>query len=878
MVKISLLFNKKTIEFMTMLNRLINIYLIITLCAICGGCNEDSLITPTAPIPGAPGTITIHFRSSDLTRSVVSDNSENMLENITIALYPENAGEDSQAVALETFPNPTGDQKHDAIVTLYLTDIMIRDLFEGINGNSCQFFAVANLPKEDIPAKATKSQLKNIIITSNFDTNPQQTSFVMAGEGTITYQSPAAGATIGSAKGDGILRRAAAKINLNVKLPESITIKNAGDSEETWIPVTDQNNLIVYINNGVKKSVTYPVNPVTADGQEPWKPTGENASESYYNSDPTNSGSYRYLQANGQVTENEIIQDPDGKIITQEVTLNQFKTDVPFYTYPNAWSVDDYKDTNQTTLTLIVRWYKAGQGQSQWINYYYQVPVTPNDIYRIDRNYSYSINLKVGMLGSLVPDTPLLVEDCTYKVVNWYKEDLDVEIKDYRYLVVNPNMVAVQNESEVLIPFFSSHPVDYDNVTMTFQRFNYYSNGNGDVVNIEVDENILNASTWTHNIEENGVTKQVTDTICSCSIIKDPTTNQLSLRIKHALDIWTPYNGNTEVRLTGQAGSGAKTIKATDLNISKFVRPNDPDQAYSAYTINIRIFHKDDDSYSEDLTITQYPAMYIESIKNEGGGPDNKGYVWVNNANGTGGNFGGVHGLTGENTNPNMYLINISQLNSSSEYIIGDPRMSYTNNKLSTATNDWPVRYPDLTITNSDGAEAGVWCERAPFLYGTPDNGRTTRRLTYYYPTIESQDDEYKMRIAPKIRVASSYGVTNELNRDKARQRIATYQEVNCPAGRWRLPTFGELQFITTLSSLGKIPELFTVGNAYWTAQGPYRVNSNGTITPVTANNNQYGNYPVRGVYDEWYWENYPQYSISSPYSYTLGDVLRGAE
>lgn len=63
----------------------------------------------------------------------------------------------------------------------------------------------------------------------------------------------------------------------------------------------------------------------------------------------------------------------------------------------------------------------------------------------------------------------------------------------------------------------------------------------------------------------------------------------------------------------------------------------------------------------------------------------------------------------------------------------------------------------------------------------------------------------------------------------------------------------------------------------YWTAQGLYRVNSDATLTKVS-NSNSGG---VKGIYDEWYWEN-SQYNLTSNsngnYTYTLGDVPRGKQ
>ena len=100
---------------------------------------------------------------------------------------------------------------------------------------------------------------------------------------------------------------------------------------------------------------------------------------------------------------------------------------------------------------------------------------------------------------------------------------------------------------------------------------------------------------------------------------------------------------------------------------------------------------------------------------------------------------------------------------------------------------------------------------------------------------------------------------------DEAKYRCASYQEDGIPAGRWRLPTLAEVQFISTLSSLGRIPYLF--GNMegdddfdsnsyYWTANGLIRIN-NGSNPPAaeeyTGSTNNIRP-SVRCVYDEWFW------------------------
>lgn len=828
----------------------------LALALAFAGCSDYFEMPDQEPVPGAPGTLTIQLSNTRGSRSEDSKNSENLIDNVIVCLYPNTAAENVEAVATGIFTgrNADGGDK----VTMYLTDEMISTLFEDIDGNTCKVFVVANYPVGvTLPDKPTIAQLKAIPVTSTFRTVPVQPSFIMTGSGTeVIYHKSTETGTKGTAGGSVILTRAAAKIQLNLKFPESLTVTNASGEEETWVPGIDA-TLSAMLNRGVQTSVAYPVGTEA----NPWKP---NEATSYYDSNASNDESCR---------------DFDLKL---NPVTGTYDMKVPFYTYPNAWSAS-LLETNTTNITLRVRWGRLSEGEttpSSWVNYYYQVPVTPVGINQIDRNYSYNINLEVGMFGSLLPETPTEIEG-SYQIVNWSDQEVPVEIKDFRYLVVNPNVISIDNEAEIRIPFYSSHPIDdISNITMTFQRFNFFSDGNGDVVNITIPKATIDASV-------DGNNKMV-----SYEIVNE--NSQSYIKINHPLLVWTPVraNGTSEVPLTGQRKPNNNPTEAQiqntvdtyiSENVSKFVPPTDEANAapFSSYIFKIHIQHKDNAKYSEDITITQYPAMYIEADRNPGDGTttNSGGNVYVNN--GSTNNLGSVTGsLSGNNSNPNMYIISISQLEETSKYFIGDPRMEYSNNDLS--TENYYGQYPDLTTATENGASAGTWCTRAPFLYGTGDTGwglsGTTRRLQYYYPTIESQDDQYKMRVAPKLRVASSYGKTTTVDRDGARRRMATYQELNCPAGRWRLPTYGELQYIISLSSTGKIPVLFSPGSEYWTAQGPCTVNSDGTIKLVTVTNNSYGNYYVRGVYDEWYWEQYPQYSIKptgTNYTYTLGDMPR---
>ena len=84
--------------------------------------------------------------------------------------------------------------------------------------------------------------------------------------------------------------------------------------------------------------------------------------------------------------------------------------------------------------------------------------------------------------------------------------------------------------------------------------------------------------------------------------------------------------------------------------------------------------------------------------------------------------------------------------------------------------------------------------------------------------------------------------------------RCASYQEAGYPAGRWRIPTKAEVEYIIGLSEDGKIPRLFGEAGsstAYWVSSGTYTTgnDSGDDYEPGTS-----GSAYVRCVYDVWYW------------------------
>ena len=237
----------------------------------------------------------------------------------------------------------------------------------------------------------------------------------------------------------------------------------------------------------------------------------------------------------------------------------------------------------------------------------------------------------------------------------------------------------------------------------------------------------------------------------------------------------------------------------------------------------------------------QIPPIVIECQNNSG--PNNGyGYVYVNGYNDrinhdNLGRVGSSADGSSDNANPNMYIIESSLLPESLGYTIGDPRSSS--------------------------------------VYNLGDNWSTTaqgRRLSYYHPSSDSE--EAKSIIAPKFRIASSHGKLFALYQyedylityENAQRRCASYQEDGYPAGRWRVPTKAEIEFMIMLSNQELIPSLFSETNkGRWDLAGYFSADG-GAIFPWNDKTIGYktkdeigkGSVPqkngVRCVYDEWYW------------------------
>jgi hypothetical protein len=104
--------------------------------------------------------------------------------------------------------------------------------------------------------------------------------------------------------------------------------------------------------------------------------------------------------------------------------------------------------------------------------------------------------------------------------------------------------------------------------------------------------------------------------------------------------------------------------------------------------------------------------------------------------------------------------------------------------------------------------------------------------------------------LAPSFRISTKCGGTEfgDLTEQQAKWRCASYQEDGFPAGRWRLPTKGEIKFMAQLSGNGTFARLFSASGKYWSANGGIQV-SGSSVSDITTDKAM-----TRCVYDVWYW------------------------
>ena len=823
--------------------------LLITISALVS-CTEDlgQIDTPSN------GNMVLTVYNSTMTKAITDPDGlkyERELKSLDCFFYV-NGQTDDACVYYQRF-DPVPDNAIDdgkAEIPLNVSDAVLNAIFPGSN-TTCEVFIIANLPAnsayESGAAGTDVPTLNKILLSMEEDGTYDAVGkpFAMAGLDVATKTEVDRKVSV---EGTVPLYRAAAKITISVNIPENII---------TEVTQFDGMGNILRDENGDPIKEPQTMTPVFIENQGG---TDVVALESAFH----NGVNKTYLRAD--------YVDEDGNSLIAEA--DYFETDlwrykalveipatgtapkqyvytceVPFYSYARAW---ERGSDDAAYISFRMPWRNDATDVHR--TYYYQIPINITDN-RFEPNHWYDITANIGVLGSTVESQPLLIGEMSFYVLDWTTEPdspygdryEDIVMEKYTYLVVPEKRIEINNADSGKIPYEASHKIGImmdsaekvveflDDETTTMEAFYLYCGPR------------LNAD---GSVDTDSSGKPYT---------QDPEAKSLPITKANFTD-----NENGTITYNYQIPESVYSPVYSYIIIwLDFDGDDILDDSYPADYEGVR-----EDEFVEYVTVVQYPPIYVTPDKTT------QYSIYVNNENrytkGTGtsrsdavqfshenGYYYGLGVVPGTNTTTGekafMYTITVTSLKESDvfyynatthssadtqspyQYVIGDPRSTVSD-----------------TILNDDDHDTNQNWVTAPSVDGT------NRKLQYYYPT-STEDGAFQV-IAPKFRVVSFHGNGHRFhNYEGAKMRCASYQEDGYPAGRWRLPTFAELQFIVKLQEAYVICPIFFGSSKYFTPTTQVTYNQSGstfntTSGDFTSPSREGGTGSVRCVYDEWFW------------------------
>lgn len=714
------------------------------------------------------------------------------------------------------------------------------NIFDG-SGNTT-VFALVNYPGSASTSYfdgqfPTLDALYALSVTSDFVTpaNHKQARFMMSATGTLT--KPSDGICTGTLN----LQRYAAKMTVAVKVEDEVVI-GKGDDAVTWRPMLE--GMEIYLVDGVKT--------VKLGGDEYVPGDGDYFSYS--------KNRKKFVRKNA---------DESLEVLVPPMSGDYYNT-YPMYMYPQHWVYGSTEAPDKEPyLKLVLPWYSEGNSSTQR-QFYYKIllPEDSRDEYKMcfARNNWYHIAIDVGFLGAET-DNESVVVDGSCLVLQWQNKDLvmkQAEIGRARYLAVERDTLVLRNVSTaVSIPYYTSHPVVIIGSSVTCPYYGVVGNGGtakGGKVRVNADgskEIVYNSVEWWVNTGSSiEFEHQLNNEITSADVDYSP--YHIELTLAHQ-DRQTDPNYQRKliieqipaVYIDKITNSDSNQVGGSTTFVEKDNGTKKPVSTYWGYTFVDGGCHwPENESTLKTISNDDFYCVWQaghrqwrRGEKADSGDPFFKlatvdqrieyqwRAIWY-----TGGSL-------------DIFRVNVSVLPEDSEYVIGDPRVDVINNL--------DYAYPGGYLT--DETDDGVKKEkklpaREGFAVADALDG-STRSLKYYYPTDES--DKTNHMLAPGYRVSSKFNGTEYsglnnlpagMDKNHARWRCAAYQEDGFPAGRWRLPTRAEIQFIAQLSANGAFATLFNNNTNYWSAQGVVRV-EDGEVKDYKTD------YALlRCVYDSWYW------------------------
>lgn len=580
------------------------------------------------------------------------------------------------------------------------------------------------------------------------------------------------------------LQRVAAKISFTLNISKEIT--DNAELGTRWRPLINSANFTTYLVNALTYA-TVQGEALDADGE---LATGHQLSydTSHIKTDKTQTSSTTYIW--------EV--DP---FYTYPVEFDPASNNAPYFKLALPWENVDASG-NLTGKGSTLFYYKA------YIREMEENGKAGKALTSFERNKHYIVSLNVDVLGGTPEDYTIL--DTFYYVADW-QSPADGTYDGYfapRYLDVARDVYYLYGDSEITIAVTSSHAISAKIV--------------GTPTQIDINDR-----------------ERITG-------ITDEGDGEYTVAIRQ---VWFTDANNPQQRTENGTNTATLTTEGKvsfTLNYQMNTTIASHLMDLTPITWNITVYHTDDSSVSDNVTIIQYPSIYLELNHTDADAstfldahafpnPDAQTVVRArsgNNGSQRNGVYLGALG-GGSPTSRDKTVFTVSTLasmigGSFDGMLIGDPRVPFSSLTAAQLTHQ------GLTWGSTDLGQYDTG-DYSKYLVGSPDKTNF---------------------IAPRFMFASGHLGSNANNSNftqggnwrTAAERCSAYQEDGYPAGRWRLPTEAEVSFCRQIQANGYISGLYYPSNPYWTASGTI-YQSGATHTPGDTETAS-----VRCVYDLWYW------------------------
>lgn len=511
-------------------------------------------------------------------------------------------------------------------------------------------YTIANLPSDyshnDIGTK-TLAELKALPIVANFNVNPfvKQNNFVMQGGQAFTFENSDQG---NLKKVTAELKRSAAKVTINMNIAPAIdqmtTLPTGGRQYvKTWYP--SLGDVQVYLS--------FANDSTTLEGV----PQQYNIKNFFTYNRAAFKPAYSYVNAAG----GSQVVTPGGSVptVTPAWDNSNWKwnvTGTPFYSYPMSWTSDS---PQAPFLKVILKWTSYKEDESSFVydnegkflrtgrnpstsqmidaakEFYYKIPI-PAEV--LNSNEWYHLTFAVDILGSTADELPVELGG-RYCVVDWSNSNVQAggNLNQGRYLDIASDTFYIYGVDNIKIPVISSHDIAVSVTGVTYNDYSNYTSG----------QTYPTPRSGFNNFPFN---------IAGRDASAVPNGRQEFSFSHHVIDI-------------NSAGTG----------------DNRPD--VSDYTFTVLVYHKDlypenvpseNQPYVKKVTIIQQPPLRIKSETNT---YTDGGHVFVNNNTSNNQQWNSVTGRlgTGQNNNPNMYIVSTSV--APEGRVIADPRSTVEDRK-----------------------------------------------------------------------------------------------------------------------------------------------------------------------------------------------------